>query len=654
MIVTMKTVSSGTGAGAYYIEGTLDKQLPEQNLEKLGVKELKGMQQSKALMTERFDALKTPDKTQAFLGNCQFKSSVALSQGFSVKGVAAEQSSMGKSLDWGNTKDVAPAVSAQKTNPYDIDKISVNLQMPKQHDNGIEIIEKSWCGQAEKLPIGAGIDRPHSKNMGVQYQSQAFWVAPTATKSVIQIAEEQGGFYAKCAESSSNSSRVAQYYDAKGTAMQSWKGEGAKALGLLGKKFDGAEFSSLLKGEMPDGSTMHTGFNEKGEPTRRGGYDFMHAAPKSVSVLYGLTRDVRILDALNTAMDKTVTHFEQHHTHYRQKTDGQVTSVKSNNIIASCFTHFESRELDPHLHTHMVLINATQTPNGYRALDGNNFFKEGFHQQLGRVASGYMIEELGKYYSIKLAKEGYEVDGVPKELCQLFSKRNRDISQLKEAGFIDQQAHKRTLKNKNHLSINEHHKNWVNEVKDSPVYSGHLDKVHALYQSSLQSAPEKVDPGVFLDNAIYGAMNYLTLKSPCAKVEEVVHEAQKLIAFDQQPLPEAWIKHIEQMVKAEKLLYDQEGRLTTPHIVDTEKQALITLAEHKQSSPQFQSLWSKVLPSLGDKFLKAQVQPYFKHHAQSEFVKDFLGSKERFCIINSDQRSATHQFARALKAFSKS
>ena len=29
MIVTMKTVSSGTGAGAYYIEGTLDKQLPE-------------------------------------------------------------------------------------------------------------------------------------------------------------------------------------------------------------------------------------------------------------------------------------------------------------------------------------------------------------------------------------------------------------------------------------------------------------------------------------------------------------------------------------------------------------------------------------------------------------------------------------------------
>src|ERR1700722_17822497 len=72
-----------------------------------------------------------------------------------------------------------------------------------------------------------------------------------------------------------------------------WHGKAAELLGLSGEVQD-KEYFALCDNLHPDTGEQLTPRN-KGN--RRVGYDFTFSAPKSVSVLYELSGDDRILDA---------------------------------------------------------------------------------------------------------------------------------------------------------------------------------------------------------------------------------------------------------------------------------------------------------------------------------------------------------------------
>ncbi len=177
------------------------------------------------------------------------------------------------------------------------------------------------------------------------------------------------------------------YYAEGGRAPSAWWGEGAKSLGLSGP-VDACDFKTLLEGNLPDGQQMHRG----GEGERTAGLDLTFSAPKSVSMQALVEGDQRLLDAHERAVDRTLTYIESTLAAYRNTVAGETHSLASGNIVAARFLHDLSRETDPQLHSHCVVLNMTQRNDGqWRALDAKPLYEQ---QKL-----------LGTYYRAELARE---------------------------------------------------------------------------------------------------------------------------------------------------------------------------------------------------------------------------------------------------------
>ena len=113
------------------------------------------------------------------------------------------------------------------------------------------------------------------------------------------------------------------------------------------------------------------------------------------------------------------------------------------------FQHSTSRENQPQLHTHLVLLNTGIKENGKGyALDGRplleniktlgaiyeNEIRRGLHQELGVRTKDVTYErevedKAGKLKTIK--SKSFEIEGVPKELCEFHSKRREQIKEVR-------------------------------------------------------------------------------------------------------------------------------------------------------------------------------------------------------------------------------
>src|SRR4029453_2310141 len=106
---------------------------------------------------------------------------------------------------------------------------------------------------------------------------------------------------------------------------------------------------------------------------------------------------------------------------------GRKCRETTSNICAAAFRHDASRDLDPHLHTHFVVANATWDSRSHRwlALETHHMLKAirygvKFSQnELARecLRLGY---ELGIVRNSKGAIEGFQMEGVSAEICQRF------------------------------------------------------------------------------------------------------------------------------------------------------------------------------------------------------------------------------------------
>jgi conjugative relaxase-like TrwC/TraI family protein len=161
-------------------------------------------------------------------------------------------------------------------------------------------------------------------------------------------------------------------------------------------------------------------------------YDFQCSAQKSVSILAVLTGDERLREAHVRSAEKAFAELEQFAA--RQKNtlftrDSELTG----NLCAAAFTHDASRALDPQLHTHFVVANATRDSAGkWYALEECQMLKA--IRYAGKVYQNEIaraVINLG--YAIREARDdrgqvtGFEVEGVSEELCARFAKRRAEI-----------------------------------------------------------------------------------------------------------------------------------------------------------------------------------------------------------------------------------
>ncbi len=214
------------------------------------------------------------------------------------------------------------------------------------------------------------------------------------------------------------------YYSERNCAPSEWHGRGADTLWLKGG-VRSEVFKDILDGRLPDGSELP----HAGEAERRAATDMTFSAPKSVSVMALVAGDSRLVEAHERAVSRTLDYFEQNLAAYRVTQEKVTTALPSRNIVAARFRHDMSRDADPQLHTHCVVANLTQRPDGeWRALDVSELYRQ--QRMLGalyRAELAREVQELG--YGVSRTTHGFELQGVSHEVIEAFSTRSRTIAE---------------------------------------------------------------------------------------------------------------------------------------------------------------------------------------------------------------------------------
>ena len=210
-----------------------------------------------------------------------------------------------------------------------------------------------------------------------------------------------------------------------------WQGKGATALNLTGPIAQ-TDFQQLLRGQTPEGKSLH---NRKIDPTKhRAGTDYTFSAPKSVSIAALIQKDKRVIAAHDNAVKVALSILENRYAQTRvRRGPGIRERVTTGNLIAATFRHETSREQDPQLHTHCVVINATQLPNGkWQSMSNDEALNN--VKLLGEIYQNELAVQLQKLgYEIEPQGNGtFECKGYEKPLLDLFSTRSQQIEQYIE------------------------------------------------------------------------------------------------------------------------------------------------------------------------------------------------------------------------------
>ena len=218
-----------------------------------------------------------------------------------------------------------------------------------------------------------------------------------------------------------------QYLSGHGESPGRWYGAGATSLGVEGEA-SVAGFQAMFEGRDPTTGEL------LGRPTA--------ATPcppstsvlrptKSVSILYGLGDPATgraVLSAHHAGLAEAIAYLDEHLG--ARRGHGGVQHVAGQGVLAVGFDHRTSRDGDPLLHTHLVIANRVQGPDGrWTALDGRDLYRHRlaadaiyratYQRQLSRT--------LGVEWTAADSHGNRELQGMPETLIRGFSKRTGQI-----------------------------------------------------------------------------------------------------------------------------------------------------------------------------------------------------------------------------------
>ena len=131
------------------------------------------------------------------------------------------------------------------------------------------------------------------------------------------------------------------------------------------------------------------------QTTERAATDMTFSAPKSVSIAALVNEDQRVIDAHQKAVMTVLDTIQNKHLRVREQINGQQEKVHSDNLIAAMFLHKTSRNLDPQLHTHALIMNATRdSKRKWKSMVNSVYFKK--QQQLGLQYRNQLAQNLQK------------------------------------------------------------------------------------------------------------------------------------------------------------------------------------------------------------------------------------------------------------------
>ncbi|RYB88961.1 DNA primase [Nocardioides glacieisoli] len=167
------------------------------------------------------------------------------------------------------------------------------------------------------------------------------------------------------------------------------------------------------------------------------GFDLTFSPVKSVSTLWAIAPPeiaLKIEQAHAAAINDALVFIEQHALFTREGKDG-ARQVETRGLIATAFTHRDSRAGDPDLHTHVAVANKVQTKQGKWL----SIYGRVLHQHVVAASETYntalerhLTTTLGVRFTERPGAQRErrpirEVVGIDRELCEAWSSRRADI-----------------------------------------------------------------------------------------------------------------------------------------------------------------------------------------------------------------------------------
>lgn len=397
-----------------------------------------------------------------------------------------------------------------------------------------------------------------------------------------------------------------------------WQGKGSDALGLSGK-IDPGDFEKLLRGQV---GKQRLGNVKKGVLRHRAGWDLTLSAPKSVSILSEVYGDKAVNDAHHKAVKVAMSFVEKSLIEARLFTQGKTQANGTGNAVIASFTHDVSRALDPQLHTHNIVINATNCGDRWRSVSPEKLYD--FQKDIGRVYRSELGRELislGYTLNHNAAdKTLFEISGFDEVLLKSFSQRAEQIERFFKDNGLDydttlaKQIALTTREKKQHIDREILQKIWRDRLAES-----------GFSRDKIQINKRDIKP-LAAKTAVNRAIKHLSEREMSFSLERLKKEAYRLgfggvsyvDVFDE-------IKH---QIDAQKITaWDVDKDLwTTPQNKKIEAKLIQLLAENRSTQS----------PLLTEKKLGRLLSKYSLNEQQHEAVRAALSSVDRFFAIQGD------------------
>ncbi len=167
------------------------------------------------------------------------------------------------------------------------------------------------------------------------------------------------------------------------------------------------------------------------------GYDLTFSPVKSVSALWAVApREVaEAIEAAHDAAVRDALAFIEREVLFTREGRNGARQVETRGLIATAFTHRDSRAGDPDLHTHVAVANKVQT----RAGKWLSIFGKVLHEHVVAASETYntaferrLTEALGVQFADRPGtprdkRPVREIEGVDRALCERWSQRRSDI-----------------------------------------------------------------------------------------------------------------------------------------------------------------------------------------------------------------------------------
>ncbi len=224
--------------------------------------------------------------------------------------------------------------------------------------------------------------------------------------------------------------RALEYYGSRGETPLRWGGSGARSLGLEGTVM--AHQYASIYGE---GGAKEPLTGERLVSTKRPGMEIVIAAHKSVAELGVIGRADDMHAILDAERDATIGYLDDLTRRRGGRRGVAAVPVSTTGLIYAHSRHATSRAGDPSPHDHVLLANLVEMldeKGGFKAPD-TSLWRDHLHAatMYGRMAAARKATELGYAIEADPGPSGklghFRIAGVPKEVCDLHSKRASEI-----------------------------------------------------------------------------------------------------------------------------------------------------------------------------------------------------------------------------------